>query len=146
MKAYSTDLRQKIIETYENERISQRQLAQRFRVTLSFIVKLLKQYRETGDLAPKTSPGRPRELDEAQMQKVQALVEANPDLTLDELRAEVAQACGVAMSRSTMCRVMKRLQFTRKKKPFTPVTRPVNGYSDYEGSTGMGFETSESKT
>jgi transposase len=67
MKAYSTDLRQKIIETYENERISQRQLAQRFRVTLSFIVKLLKQYRETGDLAPKTSPGRPRELDEAQM-------------------------------------------------------------------------------
>ena len=53
MKAYSTDLRQKIIETYENERISQRQLAQRFRVTPSFIVKLLKQYRETGDLAPR---------------------------------------------------------------------------------------------
>lgn len=124
MKAYSTDLRQKIIETYENERISQRQLAQRFRVTLSFIVKLLKQYRETGELAPKTSPGRPRELDEAQMQGVQAFVEANPDLTLDELRAEVAQQYGVTVSRSTMCRVMKRLQFTRKKKkPFTPVTR-----------------------
>jgi transposase len=40
MKAYSTDLRQKIIETYENERISQRQLAQRFRVTLSFTAHL----------------------------------------------------------------------------------------------------------
>ncbi|WP_027268942.1 IS630 family transposase [Leptolyngbya sp. PCC 6406] len=120
MKAYSTDLRQKIIETYENERISQRQLAQRFRVTLSFIVKLLKQYRETGELAPKTSPGRPRELDEAQMQRVQAFVEANPDLTLDELRAEVAQQYGVTVSRSTMCRVMKRLQFTRKKKALHP--------------------------
>lgn len=120
MKAYSTDLRQKIIETYENERISQRQLAQRFRVTLSFIVKLLKQYRETGELAPKTSPGRPRELDEAQMQGVQAFVEANPDLTLDELRAEVAQQYGVTVSRSTMCRVMKRLQFTRKKKSPSP--------------------------
>lgn len=111
MKAYSIDLRQKIIETYENERISQRQLARRCRVTPSFIVKLLKQYRETGKLAPTTSPGRPRELDEAQMQRVQALVEANPDLTLDELRAEVAQQCGVMVGRPTMCRVMKRLQW-----------------------------------
>ena len=123
MKAYSTDLRQKIVEVYENERISQRQLARRFQVAPSFIVKLLKQYRETGELAPKTSPGRPRELDEAQMQTVQTLVEANPDLTLDELRAKVALHCGVTVSRPTMCRVMKRLQFTRKKKLFTPVTR-----------------------
>jgi len=120
MKAYSTDLRQKIIETYENERISQRQLAQRFRVAPSFIVKLLRQYRETGDLAPKTSPGRPRELDEAQSAGGQALVEAHPDWTLDELRAEVAQQCGVTVSRATMCRVMKRLRMTRKKKALHP--------------------------
>ncbi|NJR67436.1 MAG: IS630 family transposase, partial [Synechococcales cyanobacterium CRU_2_2] len=32
MKSYSLDLRQKVIETYENEPISQRQLAKRFRV------------------------------------------------------------------------------------------------------------------
>ncbi len=52
MKAYSLDLRQKIIETYEIENISQRQLAKRFRVALSFIVKLLKQWREKKDLKP----------------------------------------------------------------------------------------------
>jgi len=45
MKAYSTDLRQKIIDVYGKEQISQRQLAKRFDVALSFIVKLLKQYR-----------------------------------------------------------------------------------------------------
>ena len=44
MKAYSLDLRQKIIDVYEQEEISQRQLAKRFRVALSFIVKLLRQY------------------------------------------------------------------------------------------------------
>jgi len=49
MKAYSTDLRQKIIETYEKGHISQCQLAQRFPVAKSFVIKLLKQYRETGD-------------------------------------------------------------------------------------------------
>jgi transposase len=39
MKPYSLDLRQKIIETYEQEAISQRNLAKRFRVALSFIYK-----------------------------------------------------------------------------------------------------------
>jgi transposase len=50
MKAYSIDLRQKIIDTYQAGDISQRQLAERFRVALSFIEKLLKQYRETGSI------------------------------------------------------------------------------------------------
>jgi transposase-like protein len=48
MKAYSTDLRQKIIDVYLQEKLSQRQLAERFCVALSFIQKLLKQYRTTG--------------------------------------------------------------------------------------------------
>ncbi len=39
MKAYSMDLRLKIIETYQNETISQKQLARRFRVSQSFITK-----------------------------------------------------------------------------------------------------------
>ena len=54
MKAYSVDLRQKIIDVYHEGNTSQRELAQRFRVALSFIQKLLKQYRETEDIAPKT--------------------------------------------------------------------------------------------
>ena len=41
MKAYSLDLRQKIIEAYFTDGISQRQLALRFKVALSFIEKLL---------------------------------------------------------------------------------------------------------
>ena len=56
MKAYSTDLRQKIIEPYENGHISQHQLAQRFRVAKGFVIKLLKQYRETDNVSPKSSP------------------------------------------------------------------------------------------
>lgn len=52
MKAYSLDLRQKIIDVYEQEKVSQRQLAQRFNVALSFIVKLLRQYRTTGNISP----------------------------------------------------------------------------------------------
>ena len=39
MKAYSLDLRQKIVDVYQSESISQRQLAQRFGVAKSFVIK-----------------------------------------------------------------------------------------------------------
>jgi transposase len=57
MKAYSSEFRQKIIETYQTRPISQRQLAEKFSVALSFIQKLLKQYRSTGDIAPRPHGG-----------------------------------------------------------------------------------------
>jgi hypothetical protein len=54
MKSYPVEFRQKIIDCYFNEPISQRQLARKFNVALSFVEKILKQYRETGDLSPRT--------------------------------------------------------------------------------------------
>ncbi|WP_265273663.1 hypothetical protein [Nostoc sp. KVJ3] len=53
MKPYSLDFRQKIFDTYLSGGISQRQLANKFCVSLGFIEKLLKQYRETASIAPK---------------------------------------------------------------------------------------------
>lgn len=42
MKAYSLDLRRKILDTYLQGGISQRQLAKRFCVTLSNILEIIK--------------------------------------------------------------------------------------------------------
>lgn len=42
MQPYSLDLRQKILEVYEQEKISIRKVAQRFHVAKSFVQKLLK--------------------------------------------------------------------------------------------------------
>ena len=117
MKAYSLDLRRKIIETYENEPISQRQIAIRFRVAQSVVTRLLKQYRETGQLSPKPRPGRPRALNTEQDQVIKALVDATPDITLGELCQALAEQTGVTVSESTMCREMKRLNLTSKKSP-----------------------------
>jgi len=50
MRAYSLDFRHKIVQTYENENISQEKLAKCLNVAKSFVQKLLKQWRETGDL------------------------------------------------------------------------------------------------
>ena len=86
MKPYSLDLRQKIIDTYFEGGISQRQLAKRFRVALSFIQKLLKQYRETGSIAPKVRKQQtPTKLSEEQLNILSLIISNNNDATLDEL-------------------------------------------------------------
>jgi transposase len=59
MRPYSVDFRQKIIDVWKKEKISIRVLAQRFDVAKSFIQKLLKQHKETGDIRPRRQGGTP---------------------------------------------------------------------------------------
>ena len=117
MKPYSLDFRRKIVETYVNEPISQRKLANRFRISLSCVEKLLKQLRETGDLAPKPhGGGQTPKLNEQQLELLSALVESHNDATLAELCELLEQETQVSISTSTMWRVLKQLNQTRKKK------------------------------
>lgn len=116
MKAYSLDLRQKIINVYEQEKISQRQLAQRFCVALSFVVKLLKQYRTTGEIAPLPFNGGVKlKLSPENLVTLADLIEHNNDATLDELCPMLEEKIGVNISRATMGRMTQRLKLTVKK-------------------------------
>jgi len=116
MKAYSLDLRQKIIDTYFEGGISQRQLAKRFRVTLSFIEKLLKRYRENGSVAPKIRTSQtPTKLSEEQLSVLSSIVKANNDATLNELRGQLEEQTGVLIGRSTLDRMLHRLNLSIKK-------------------------------
>lgn len=116
MKAYSLDLRQKIVDAYAAGNISQRQLAQRFQVALSFIQKLLKRYRETGSIAPKQRTQQtPTKLNAEQLLVLEQLVEATNDATLDELRYQLEQKTGVLIGRSTLDRMLTKLNLTVKK-------------------------------
>jgi transposase len=137
MKAYSLDLRQKIIETYQVGDISQRQLAERFRVALSFIEKLLKQYRETGSIAPKIRTEQtPTKLNSDQLTKLEELVIANNDATLAELREKLKEATGVLIGCSTVDRMLQKLNLTRKKKAYTQPKKKVNGCKKSVPDTG----------
>jgi transposase len=116
MKAYSLDLRQKIIDAYAEGNVSQRQLAKQFRVALSFIEKLLKQYRETGNIAAKVRTVQtPTKLNSEQLSVLAQIVAEKNDATLAELRAELEQKTGVLVSCSTVDRMLKRLNLTVKK-------------------------------
>lgn len=127
MKAYSLDLRQKIIDTYFEGGISQRQLANRFRVALSFVEKLLKQYREIGSIAPLVRIQQtPRKLNSQQLSILEEIVSANKDATLDELRSHLEQKTGVQIGQTTMDRMLRMMNIKVKKKHCTPVKKKVS--------------------
>lgn len=116
MKAYSVDLRQKIIDTYHNQPISQRQLADRFTVALSFVQKILKQYRTTGRIEPKPHRGGTQlKLNSEQLAILAELIESNNDATLAELCVMLEEKTGVVVSIATMGRMTNLLNITVKK-------------------------------
>lgn len=116
MKAYSIDLRQKIIDAYHSQPISQRQLALQFGVALSFLQKLLKQYRQTGEIAPQPHGGGGQlKLIPEQLAILAELIETNNDATLVELSELLQEKTGVRVSRATMGRMTQRLNLTVKK-------------------------------
>jgi transposase len=113
MPVYSQDLRRRVIDTIERGDGSLRQIAQRFLVSLSFVVRLVRHYRTTGSLEPKPhGGGRQPALRPAQLKRLAALIRKKPDATLEELR----QSLGVDCSTMAIVRALKKLKITRKKK------------------------------
>lgn len=116
MKAYSLDLRQKIVNLYEEGNISQRQLAKQFNVALSFVQKMLRQKLELGHIEPKIRLEQtPTKLNQEQLTILEQLVTDNNDATLAELREMLFQKTGVMIGRSTVDRMLSKLNITVKK-------------------------------
>ena len=137
MKPYSIDFRQKIIEVYEKENISIRKLAQRFQVAKSFIQKLLKQYRETGDITPKTQGGSPpTKLQKEHLVTLIEIIESNNDATLEELCELLQQKSGIKVSRATMGRITLQLNYSVKKKLFMQRKKQTNEFKKSELNFG----------
>jgi transposase len=113
MRAYSTDLRERIVAAVERGEHSIRQIARLFAVSLSCVVRLLQHKRRTGSVQPKPHAGvPPRKLDAAADARLLELVAAQPDATLAELRDRL----GIRCSLMTIARALQRHRITRKKK------------------------------
>jgi transposase len=116
MKPYSLDLRQRVVESYENGEGTYEELAEVFGVSLSWVEKLLRRWRETGSIAPKPhGGGRQAKITGKKLERLKALVEENPDATLEELRRK----CQVEGSIMSVFRALKRLGITLKKSRST---------------------------
>jgi len=120
MKAYSLDLRTKILAAYHLQEGSIRQLAQRFKVSARFVGALVARFRRTGSGAPKPhGGGNPPCIAPSHYEHLALLVQQAPDATLKELCRALAEQYQVTASKSSLQRTLAKLQLTRKKRPGT---------------------------
>jgi transposase len=114
MRAYSTDLRDRVVAACDAGDATREQIASRFSVSVAWIRKLMRQRRETGSVAPLPhGGGRAPAFDAEADRRLREAVRADDDATLREL----ADAAGVACCASAVHRALKRLGITRKKRP-----------------------------
>ena len=119
MKAYSLDLREKILESYLNHEGSVRQLAKRFKVSFRFVWGLINRFRHTGSVAPKPhGGGNPARIKGSSLERLRELVAQHPDATLKELCDFLKTTCSIHASISSLHRALDILGLTRKNKRF----------------------------
>lgn len=119
MKAYSEDLRRKIVDAV-GRGASKRETATLFGVSLSSVKRFVRTEREGGPLAPKKPPGRPPKVTDATRRLLLADLAERPAASAPERRRYLERITGESMSDSTVRRLVKRLGHSRKKDRPSP--------------------------
>lgn len=114
MKAYSEDLRRKIVDTIERG-MPKAQAARTFGVGVSTVKRYATKAHRGEPLKPGKAPGKRPKMDERVSKLLEEDLKERPFITLRERCDYVEAISGVSISRSTMCRAIARLGKTRKK-------------------------------
>ena len=113
MSPYSMDLRERVAAAIDQGEGSQRKLAKRFHVSVSFVTRLIQRRREAGTLAPKAhGGGRQPALDSSERARPADLIAEHPDATLKQLKERGGFTCTL----TTLWRALRRSGLTYKRK------------------------------
>lgn len=113
MKAYSEDLRRKIVSAIERG-MPKSQAARIFDVSLSSVKRYARIVHRGDPLTPKKSPGRPHKIDEKAIGLLEQDVEERPTATIPQRRRFLEHITSTTLSDSTVRRLMKRLGYSQK--------------------------------
>jgi transposase len=136
-KAYSLDLRQRAARFVEGGR-SCHAAAAHFRVSISFVVRLMKSFRTTGSLQSKPSGGRRHAKLDPHKAFLLGRIAEKPDMTMPELSAELSKATGTRADPASLSRFLIRNGYRFKKNPAGKRARSLR----YQGGArGMDHHT-----
>ena len=120
MKAYSEDLRRKIVDALKRG-MPKSEAAGLFGVSLSSVKRFARMDRDGVSLAPKKPPGRPPKGTDATKRLLVADLAERPAASASERRRYLERMTGESMSDSTVRRLVRRLGHSRKKDhPWPP--------------------------
>lgn len=123
MKQYSADFRERLLSAIDAG-LSQAEASRTLGVSTSTISRWRQQRDATGSAAPRPRPGRTPTIGMAHADALRAQVAANADATLAAHCQQWAREHDAVVSVATMCRAIRRLGITLKKRPDRDRTRP----------------------
>ena len=131
-KAYSDDLRRKLLQAHDRGEGSLAELAKRFGVSVPWSWKISRQRRRTGQMErAEQRHGPPSRITAEVQATLRGLVRQQPDVTLVELQQRLWASERVRISYQHLWRVLQRLGLRLKKSRSTrtnkrqPQFRPV---------------------
>jgi transposase len=142
-RTLSLDLRERILACYDEGESTREEVAERFRVSLGMVKKLIQQRRHIGDISARHHrAGRKPVILESHRDQMSKLLAETPDMTLEELRIAVELDCTI----QAIHIVLGKMGLTFKKRHSAPASktdptlpRPVpSGRSSRASSTRRG--------
>ncbi|MEX2172094.1 MAG: helix-turn-helix domain-containing protein [Pirellulales bacterium] len=128
MRAYSEDLRHRVVQACDEGLLTRQEIADQFHISTAWIRRLLQRRRESGSISALPGGRGPKpKLTEAQLRRLSKLVEKQPDSTLAELRKRARLSCCL----STVHRALKSLGLSFKKSRYELVNKTVKMYSKH---------------
>ena len=115
-RPYSLDLRERVVAAVKRG-MSCNAAARTFGLSVSCVVKWMQRHGATGSVAAKPMGGRRPYALAGERLFVLRRIEEKPDLTIDALKAELAER-GLRVSRFAVWHFLEHEGLTFKKKPF----------------------------
>ena len=113
MGTYSMDLRDRVVAACDSGHLKRVEIAEQFGVSTSWIRLLLQRRRETGHYGPKQTKRGPKPTFYGEsLDRLDQLVQAQPDATLKGLRDRYGVSCSLV----TVSNALARLGYRRKKR------------------------------
>ena len=120
-KAYSNDLRRKLLEAYDRGEGSLRELAERFGVSSPYAWKISVQRKRTGQVERvEQRHGPESKVTGAVAQQLRTWVRQQPDLTLVEIQERLWETARLPVSVARVWQVLRRMKLRLKKSHSTP--------------------------
>jgi len=120
-KAYSNDLRRKLLEAYDRGEGSLRELAERFGVSSPYAWKISAQRKRTGQVERVEQRHGPESRVRGRVQQqLRTWVRQQPDLTLVEIQGRLWETGRLQISVARVWQVLRRMKLRLKKSHSTP--------------------------
>ena len=124
--AYSLDLRTRVFQALESGK-KQKEIAEQFNVSISFIKSLKRLYQEQKTLKARAhGGGNPSIITDERFSWLRVQIEKNSDLLLEELCLLFEKKFNISIAISTMDQNLRKRKITRKKNLSRSKTRKSN--------------------